>query len=52
MLTPEQNEQFLNEGFLLLKGAFDREDLLAWVRDECARAGYDVDDPQTWRKEL
>ena len=51
MLTPEQNEQFLSEGHVVLKGAFDRDDSLAWVRDECLRAGYDVDDPKTWRKE-
>ena len=50
MLTPQQHEQFLAEGHILLKGAFSREDSLVWVRDECARAGYDVDDPQTWRK--
>ena len=51
MLTPEQREKFLAEGHVIIKGAFSREDSLAWVRDECARAGYDVDDPQTWRKE-
>lgn len=51
MLTPEQREQFLNEGHIILKGAFPREDSLAWVREECAQAGYDVDDPQTWRKD-
>ena len=50
MLTPEQREQFLAEGHIVIKGAFPREDSLQWVRDECARAGYDVDDPQTWRK--
>jgi len=50
MLTPQQREQFLAEGHLIIKGAFPREDSLQWVRDECARAGYDVDDPQTWRK--
>ena len=51
MLTPEQREQFINEGHIILKGAFSREDSLAWVREECAHAGYDVDDPQTWRKD-
>lgn len=50
MLTPEQQEQFLAEGHIVIKGAFPREDSLQWVRDECARAGYDVDAPQTWRK--
>lgn len=51
MLTPEQREQFLAEGHLVIKGAFPRERSLEWVREECARAGYDVDDPRTWRKD-
>lgn len=50
MLTSEQREQFLAEGHIIIKGAFPREASLQWVREECARAGYDVDDPQTWRK--
>ncbi len=50
MLTSEQREQFLAEGHIVIKGAFPRKQSLEWVRDECARAGYDVDDPQTWRK--
>ena len=50
MLTHEQREQFLAEGHIVIKGAFPREDSLRWVHEECARAGYDVDDPQTWRK--
>ena len=49
MLTPQQREQFLAEGHIVIKGAFSREDSLRWVRDECARAGYDVDDPASWR---
>ena len=50
MLTPNQREQFLAEGHIIIKGAFPRGDSLQWVRDECARAGYDVDDAGTWRK--
>lgn len=50
MLTPQQREQFLAEGHIVIKGAFPREDSLRWVRDECARVGYDVDDPLSWRK--
>ena len=50
MLTSEQREQFLAEGHIIIKGAFPREESLQWVREECAWAGYDVDDPQTWRK--
>ncbi len=51
MLTPEQREQFLAEGYLVIKGAFPRERSLEWVHEECAHAGYDVDDPATWRKD-
>ena len=50
MLTPEQREQFLAEGHIVIKSAFPRERSLEWVREECAREGYDVDDPSTWRK--
>jgi ectoine hydroxylase-related dioxygenase (phytanoyl-CoA dioxygenase family) len=50
MLTPQQREQFITEGHIVLKGVFSRDDSLAWVRDECAYAGYDVDDPATWQK--
>lgn len=51
MLTPEQNEQFLAEGHLVIKNAFPREQSLEWVKEECAREGYAVDDPGTWRQE-
>ena len=51
MLTPEQREQFLTEGFLLVKDAFPRADAIAWVREECAREGYDLENPETWEKE-
>ena len=50
MLTPQQREQFLAEGHIVIKGAFPREASLQWVREECARVGYDVDDPRSWRK--
>ncbi len=51
MLTPQQRDEFIHQGFIVIKNAFPREDSLAWVRDECAHVGYDVDDPQTWAKE-
>lgn len=51
MLTPQQREEFNQQGFLVIKHAFSREDSLAWVRDECAYVGYDVDNPQTWTQE-
>ncbi|MBV9850428.1 MAG: hypothetical protein JO250_12200 [Armatimonadetes bacterium] len=51
MLTPEQEEQFYTQGYIVLRGAFPRADSLTWVRAECARRGYDLDDPATWTKE-
>ena len=47
MLTPEQREQFLAEGHVVIKGAFPREQSLKWVREECVHDGYDVDNPLT-----
>ena len=37
MLTAEQREQFLNEGFLLIRGAFPREDAIACLRERLDR---------------
>ncbi len=51
MLTQEQIEEFCTQGYLVLRGAFPREESIAWVRAECARLGYDLDDPETWAKE-
>lgn len=51
MLTPRQRDEFVHQGFIVIKNAFPREASLAWVRDECAHVGYDVDDPQTWAQE-
>ncbi len=51
MLTAEQREQFVREGFIVLRGAFDGAASQAWVREECARVGYELDDPATWEKE-
>ena len=51
MLTAEQREQFLNEGHIVIRGAFPRAEALAWVREECARKGYVLEDPATWEKE-
>lgn len=51
MLSSEQREQFLNQGYIVIRGAFSREKSLSWVREECARVGYDIDDPTTWTEE-
>ncbi len=49
-LTDEQWDQFLTQGYIVLRAAFSREDSLAWVADECLQAGYDVKDQGTWTK--
>jgi len=51
VLTPEQIEQFVTEGYTVLHDAFSPEDSIAWVRDEAAAAGYDLDDPTTWAQD-
>ena len=47
-ISAEQREQFVSEGYIVLRGVFSAEDSRSWVRAECARAGYDLDDPLTW----
>lgn len=49
-LTDSQWEQFLNDGYIVIRGAFSREDSIKWVEEECKLAGYDLDDPSTWSK--
>lgn len=49
-LTPEQREQFVTQGYIVLRGVFSREHSLEWVNRECARAGFDLQDPATWTK--
>ncbi len=51
VLTPEQIEQFLTEGYTVLHDAFSPEDSVAWVKGEAAAAGYDLDDPSSWTKD-
>jgi hypothetical protein len=40
----------VTQGYIVLRGAFSREDSIAWVHAECARAGFDLEDPSTWTK--
>lgn len=50
VLTAEQRKQFVTEGYLLLKGAFSKEQSEAWVYEECLAKGYDLNDQSTWTK--
>lgn len=47
-LTAEQTEQFIERGYLVIRGAFDGADSTEWVKRECARTGVDLSDPATW----
>ena len=51
VLSPEQVEQFVTEGYTVLKNAFSGEDAKAWVHEEALAVGIDVDDPSTWTKD-
>jgi hypothetical protein len=51
MLTDEQREQFMTDGFVLVRNAFDPENSVARLREACAVLGYNLDDPETWTKE-
>jgi hypothetical protein len=47
-LTDAQVEQFLTQGFVVVKKAFSREQAAHWSRDVWTRLGYDPDDKSTW----
>lgn len=47
-LTDEQVEQFLTLGFVVIRGAFSREQAAHWSRDVWTRLGYAPDDKATW----
>ncbi|MDX1932148.1 MAG: hypothetical protein SFU56_06060 [Capsulimonadales bacterium] len=50
VLSDEQKQDFIEKGYIVLRGAFDGEEAKAWVNDELRRAGYDPDDASTWTK--
>jgi hypothetical protein len=47
-LTDDQVEQFLTQGFVVIKSAFSREQAEYWSREVWTRLGYDPDDKSTW----
>ncbi len=47
-LTEEQAEQFLERGFVTLRGAFDPASARHWLDDAWLRFGYDRNDPGSW----
>src|SRR5690242_8084704 len=49
-LTDAQAEQFLNQGYIVLRDAFPRAFAEQWTSHAWERLGFDPDDPATWRK--
>jgi hypothetical protein len=47
-LTDEQVAQFLERGFVTVRGAFDAAGAQRWLDDAWIRFGYDRDDPGSW----
>lgn len=50
VLTPEQEEQFLTQGFVVIRHAFSREQAAEWSRAVWTRLGYDPHDRATWKQ--
>jgi hypothetical protein len=48
VLTEEQAEQFVNRGFVAIRGCFTREAAAEYTSTIWTRLGYDPDDPGTW----
>jgi hypothetical protein len=47
-LSPEQVEQFLTRGHIVLRECFSRELAREWTQHAFQRLGYDPEDPATW----
>jgi phytanoyl-CoA dioxygenase PhyH len=48
VLTSEQAQQFLDKGYVVLRGCFTRQAAEEYTADIWTRLGYDRDDPSTW----
>lgn len=51
VLTEEQKEQFITQGYVVVKGCFTRETAKRYTDRAWSRLGYDPDDPSTWAQE-
>ena len=47
----EQVDQFMQEGYIILKGAFSKEKAAAWSEDVWIRLDMDPNDMKTWDRE-
>lgn len=52
VITNDQEEQFLRDGYCVVTNCFSREVAQEWTDRAFARLGYDRDDPTSWEEEI
>lgn len=52
VLTPEQRQQFIEKGYVTVKGTLDRGLAKQWTDEAYGRLGYDPVDRSTWTKDI
>lgn len=50
-LTPEQREQFLQNGWIRIENGVPKENIERFLENIWVRLGFDPDDKATWLKE-
>ncbi len=51
-LSPEQAEQFVEKGYVVLNNCFDPSVAQSWTEQAFERLGYDPHNPETWQKPI
>jgi hypothetical protein len=52
ILTDEQVQSFLDNGYLVVKDCLDKRIANRWIEEAYQRLGYDPHDPSTWKKDI
>jgi hypothetical protein len=52
ILTDEQVQSFLDNGYLVVKDCLDIRIANRWIEEAYDRLGYDQHDPSTWKKDI
>jgi ectoine hydroxylase-related dioxygenase (phytanoyl-CoA dioxygenase family) len=52
VLTDEQVQSFLDNGYLVVKDCLDTNVAASWIAEAYDRLGYDRNDPSTWAKDI
>jgi hypothetical protein len=52
VLTPEQQQHFIEKGYVTVKGTLDRDLAKEWTDEAYVRLGYDPVDRSTWTKDI